>query len=243
MKKTTLEYYGAAINRAERAMESIEAAKAAYERESVLAKNALDAGLYGENGYKEAVRKLEADRDAKIEGALSRIDEVSAEYAAEMQELSRLDGNRIDDGVVKLLNSGIKLTTEEWQELADAHKDNFLTTRVLKEKYNEAKSSEGGEGAGFLLGHEGGGLGFVRFGQSPLEKSENFRNFAKLLRYNAASDTMPKEGGMEYASKTDYWNHCARESIGRVQPQAGEGFDNVAEAFPVQMVAAKRTIW
>lgn len=244
MKKTTLEYYGAVINRAERAMESIEAAKAAYEHECVLAKNALDAGLYGENGYKEAVRKLEADRDAKIEGALSRIDEVSAEYAAEMQELARLDGNRIDEGTMKLLDSGVKLSTEEWQTLANAHKDNYVMTRVLKERYGAAKPQADSSVQSFLTGIPDNSLKYVQFGQTPMDRQEIFGRFAQTLRYACGCKTMPKMGYNDaFASKRDYFNYLAKDSLENMQPFGDEDFGSVDKVFPVETVAAKTTIW
>lgn len=68
----------------------------AYEPERELAKNAFDAGILGENGDKEQLEKLAQERDAKMEGTLSSIDEVAAEYSAEMAELGRLDNATID---------------------------------------------------------------------------------------------------------------------------------------------------
>lgn len=113
MKRTTIEYYKSAVRRAVDAMERIEAAKAAYEHECGLTKNAFDAGILGENGYKEQLQKLVQERDAKIEGALGCIDEMSKEYSAEMRELGRLDGSKIDSGTMALLNSGLQLTKEK----------------------------------------------------------------------------------------------------------------------------------
>lgn len=95
----TVDYYKKAITRALNARENIEAAKSVYEHECELTKNAFDAGILGENGYKDQLEKLAQERDAKIEGALGCIDEVSKEYSAEMQELGRLDGSKIDSGL------------------------------------------------------------------------------------------------------------------------------------------------
>lgn len=227
MKKSTFEYYKAVINRALAARESIGAAKSQYDRDAALAKSNLEDGILGEAGYKDLVARLGADRDAKTEGALSSIDEAAGEFYAEMQELGRLDGARIDDGVVKLLNSGIRLTTQEWQELADAHKDNFLTTRVLKEKYSEAKS------------REGGGLGFVQFGQSPHDRQAIFEKFAKTLR-NECTIRTPGIGAGCFASHRDYINFLAKDSLKDMQPFGDDDFGTIDKDFPVELVSNKK---
>lgn len=237
----TVDYYKKAIRQAQGAREGIERANAAYEHECEIAKNAFEGDLLGEKGYKDRLEQLAQERDAKIEEALSLVDKVGEEYAAEMAELGRLDGGRIDDGVMKLLNSGLQLTNEDWQELADAHKDNYVMTRILRERYNANRPKS--EGDGLTLGQKNNGLTFVQFGQSPQDKAENFSRFTKLLRYNAASNSMPDEGTVAYASKGDYWNHCARESIGRMQPFGDESFDTVEADFPVRYVRTKPTIF
>lgn len=241
MKRTTIEYYKAAVRQAVNTREHIEAAKAAYEHECELTKNAFDAGILGENGYKEQLEKMAQERDAKIDGALSRIDEVAGEYSSEMAELGRLDGSRIDDGTMKLLNSGLQLTNEDWQELANTYKDNYVMTRVLKERYDANRPKS--EGDSLTLGQKNNGLTFVQFGQSPQDRAENFTRFTQLLHYNAASDTMPNEGRMAFASKGDYWNHCAKESIGHMKPFGDENFDTVEQDFPVEYVQVKPTVW
>lgn len=237
----TVEYYKKAIRQAQSARESIERINAEYEHSCVLAKNALDAGILGEQGYKQQLAELEHDKACKVEGALSRIDEVGKEYAAEMAELGRLDGGRIDDSVMKLLNSGLQLTNEDWQELANTYKDNYVMTRILRERYNANRPKS--EGDGFTLGQKNNGLTFVQFGQLPQDRAENFSRFTQLLHYNAVSNTMPNEGHMAFASKGDYWNHCAKDSISRMKPFGDENFDTVDQDFPVEYVQAKTTVW
>lgn len=231
MKKTT-DYYKAAIRQAERAREAIVAAKEAYEHECMLTKNALDAGILGENGYREQLGKLAQDRDAKIEGALSRVDEVAAEYSSEMAQLGRLDGSRIDEGTMKLLDSGIQLTTGDWQELANTHKDNHVMTRILRERYNANRPKENGPG-----------LTFVKFGQSPADRQEVFGQFARTLRHSCNSEYMPQYGCQSFASRTDYWHYLAKGSLEKMQPFGEESFDSVASDFPVALQEARPTIF
>lgn len=111
---------------------------------------------------------------------MSRIDEVAAEYSAEMAELGRLDGSRIDDGTMKLLNSGMQLTNEDWQALANQHEDNHVMTRILQERYNANRPKSDGDS--LTLGQKNKGLTFVQFGQSPRDRAENFEKFTKTIR-------------------------------------------------------------
>lgn len=237
----TVDYYKKAIRQAQSARENIERINADYEHSCVLAKNSLDSGILGEQGYKQELAELEHDRDCRIEEELSRIDEVGAEYAKKMQELGRMDGSKIDNGTMALLNSGLQLTNEDWQELANTYKDNYVMTRILQERYKADRPKS--KDSGLTLGQENNGLTFVQFGQLPQDRAENFSRFTKLLHYNAASDSMPNEGAVAYASKSDYWNHCAKESISRMKPFEDESFDTVEQDFPVEYAQARSNVW
>lgn len=237
----TTDFYKKAITRALNARESFEAAKSAYEHECELTKNAFDGGILGENGYKEQLEKLAQERDAKIEGALGCIDEVSKEYSAEMQELGRLDGSRIDSGTMALLNSGLQLTNEDWQELANTYKDNYVMTRILRERYNANRPKS--EDNGFALGQKNNGLTFVQFGQLPQDRAENFEKFTKTIRNSCTYKSMPRNGMMDFASRQDYYNYLAKDSLERMKPFGDESFDTVEQDFPVEYVQAKPVVW
>lgn len=237
----TTDFYKKAITRALNARESIEAAKSAYEHECELTKNAFDGGILGENGYKEQIEKLAQERDAKIEGALGCIDEVSKEYSAEMQELGRLDGSKIDSGTMALLNSGLQLTNEDWQELANTYKDNYVMTRILRERYNANRPKI--EDNGFALGQKNKGLTFVQFGQLPQDRAENFEKFTKTIRNSCTYRSMPRNGTVDFASRQDYYNYLAKDSLERMKPFGDESFDTVEQDFPVEYVQAKPVVW
>jgi len=225
MKRTTIEYYKMAVKRAENAMEVIKKANTAYENECILAKDALHDGILGENGYKEQLEKLTSERDAKIEGALGQIDEVAAEYSAEMEDLCRLDGRMIDDGTMKLLDSGLALSSADWQELANKHKDNYVMSRILKARYdaNRPKEDE---------------LVIVRFGQSPQDRQEVFGNFTRLICNACTSKYMPGNGTADFASRKDWWNYLAKASLKKMEPFGDESFDTVEQDFPVEHIQA-----
>lgn len=237
----TTDFYKKAITRALNARESIEAAKPAYEHECELTKNAFDGGILGENGYKEQLEKLAQERDAKIEGALSLIDKVGEEYAAEMQELGRLDGAKIDSGTMALLNSGLQLTNEDWQELANTYKDNYVMTRILRERYNANRPKS--DGNSLTMGQKNNGLTFVQFGQLPQDRAENFERFTKIIRNSCTYKSMPRNGTVDFASRQDYYNYLAKDSLERMKPFGDESFDTVEQDFPVEYVQAKPTVW
>lgn len=237
----TTDFYKKAITRALNARESIEAAKSAYEHECELTKNAFDGGILGENGYKEQLEKLAQERDAKIEGALGCIDEVSKEYSAEMQELGRLDGSKIDSGTMALLNSGLQLTNEDWQELANTYKDNYVMTRILRERYNANRPKN--EGNSLAMGQKNKGLTFVQFGQLPQDRAENFERFTKTIRNSCTYRSMPRNGTVDFASRQDYYNYLAKDSLERMKPFGDESFDTVEQDFPVEYVQAKPVVW
>lgn len=232
MKKSTIEYYKAAVKQAGNAMEGIQRANEAYEHECAVAKNAYEGDLLGEKGYKDRLEQLAQERDAKIESELSYIDKVGEAYAAEMQELGRLDGSRIDDGTMKLLNSGLSLNSADWQELANKHKDNYVMSRILKEHYDANRPKE-----------KGPGLTFVQFGQSPVDRQENFEKFIRTLHNSCTYRSMPRNGMMDFASRRDYHNFLAKDSLGRMKPFDDEDFSTVEADFPVEYVQAKPTIW
>lgn len=237
----TTDFYKKAIAQALNARESIEAAKSAYEHECDLTKNAYESDLLGKAGYEDRLKELAQERDAKIEGALSRIDEVATEYSIEMQELGRLDGTKIDNGTMALLNSGLQLTNEDWQELANTYKDNYVMTRILRERYNANRPKN--EGNSLTMGQKNNGLTFVQFGQSPLDRQENFEKFIRTIRNSCTYSSMPRNGTVDFASRQDYYNYLAKDSLERMKPFGDESFDTVEQDFAVEYVQAKPTVW
>lgn len=224
MKRTTTEYYKMAVKGAESARDAISRAEAAYEHGCEVAKGAYEADLLGEKGYQDRLKELETERDARIENSLSGILAVADEYDSEMAELGKLDGSRIDDGVMKLLNSGLQLTNEDWQELANAHKDNHVMTRILRERYNASRPQE-----------EGAGVTIVRFGQSPADRSEVFSKFVRTVYHACKSGARPSlSGGGRLKTVTDYYNFIAQDSLADMQPYGDESFDNLDKDFPVE---------
>lgn len=222
MKKSTIEYYREAVRLAENASGTIRRARADYEHNCELTKNAYEADLLGEKGYQDRLKELEAERDAKIENVLSQILMVADEYGSEMEELGRLDGNMVDSGTMALLNSGMTFTSKDWQELADRHKDNAVMTRILRERYNANRPQEKTPA-------------IVRFGQSPEDRSEVFSKFVKTIYHACESGARPSlSGSGRLKTVTDYYNFIAQRSLEDMQPYGDENFESLDKDFPVE---------
>lgn len=222
MKKATIEYYKKAVRLAENANDIISRARADYEHDCELTKNAYEADLLGEKGYQGRLKELETERDAKIENGLLQILTVVDEYDAEMAELGKLDGSMVDSGTMALLNSGLTLTSKDWQQLASKHRDNAVMTRILKERYDANRPQEEAPIA-------------VCFGQSPDSRSEVFSKFVRTIYHACESGMRPSlSGGGRLKTVTDYYNFIAQDSLKDMQPFGEESFDNLDAEFPVE---------
>lgn len=226
MEKSTIEYYKAVLNQAKQARAIVEKAEADYQHDCGLEKGLLESGMIGKEGYDTHIAEHGRRRDETIEGALSTIDTIINEYDSVMADLVRLDGSRIDDNVMKVLNSGMNLSSKDWQMLADENKDNAIMSRILKERYNANPPQE--ENA--LR---------VTFGQSPESRREIFNSFANLIRHTCKSGTVLKE----FADRESYWNYLAKDSIGKMQPFSDENFDSINEDFPVTRQTPRCDVW
>lgn len=224
MKNGNIEYYKFAVERAKSARASIVAAKEDYERKDKMWREDLAGGFLGEVGFNEKIADAKKELDEKIESAQRFVLGVADDYAAEMKELSRLDGDKICDATMKLLSSGLDLTHADWQELANKHADNFVMTRILKERYDANRPPE----------KEDGGITIVRFGQSPADREKVFRSFVNTLAHSVNSDFTPKYGGAEFSSRASYWNHLAKESLKSMRPFEGEDRGSVDADFEVK---------
>ena len=229
MKKSITDYYKRTVELAGNASRAISKARADYERDSVLLKNAYEADMYGERGYREKLEEMKSARDAEVQAALSRILTVVDEYDAEMEELGKLDGDKIDDATMRLLNSGINLTHADYQELANKHADNAIMTRILKERYDANRPQE-----------KGTGITIVQFGQSPENRSEVFSKFVKTIYHAVEHGACPAiSGSGKLKTPTDYHNFIAQQSLAEMQPFEGEDFSNLDKDFPVETVNGK----
>ncbi len=230
MKKSNVEYYKEAVKKAGSARATIISAKEDYERKDKLWKDDLSEGILGEVGYNEKIESAKAEMNEKIESAQRLVLNVADAYSEEMAELSRLDGDKIDDATMKLLNSGINLTHAEWQELANKHADNAIMSRILKERYEANRPAE-----------EGTGITIVQFGQTPAEREKVFGSFVRTLAHSVNSDYMPKYGGADFDSRTSYWNHLAKDSLKSMKPFEGECFDSLDTDFSVGFDQAEQS--
>lgn len=215
----TTGYYKRLLERAFNARAAIEKAESDYQGAIRHERELYDDGMVGEKMLHLHTDEFTSKRDREVDAALSWIDGVADEFGSVMEDLGRLDGSRIDDNVMRLLNSGIRLTTGEWQGLANDCKDSYTMTRILKSAYAANKLEEDGDV-----------LTFVQFGQSPQDKQKIFNKFAGLIKHTCRSGIV-LDG---YVSRKDYWNDLAKSSIREMQPFSDENFDSVDADFPVE---------
>ena len=233
MKMDNVEFYGHAIERAKSARASILSAKEDYERKSQLWREDLAENILGEAGYNENVEGAKKELDEKIESAQRFVLGIADDYAAEMKELSKLDGNRVDDATMKLLNSGLNLTHADWQELANLHADNAIMTRILRAKYDANRPPE----------KEDGRTTAAQLGQSPADREKVFRSFVNSLAHSVNSDFMPKYGGAEFSSRASYWNSLARRSLESMRPFEGEDRSSLDTDFKVEFEESEEPVY
>ena len=194
----------------------------------MLLKNAYEDDTYGEKGYREALERLKSARDAETKAALSGILTVVDEFDAEMAELGKLDGDKIDEGTMRLLNSGLKLSSKDWQQLADRHKDNALMTRILRQRYDAADKPKEKNPT------------VIVFGQSPENRSEVFSRFVRTVYHTVEHGVCPAlPGSRKLKTMTDCCNFIAQASLGEMMPFEGEDFSNLDKDFPVETVNGK----
>lgn len=222
----TVDYYKKVLEQAKKAREIVEKAEAEYQHDRSLEDGLLKDGMVGKEGYDVHIAGYERKRDEAIEGALSMIDAVTNEYNDIMTDLAKLDGSRIDKDTMAVLDSGMTLSSRDWQELADKHRDNAIMSRILKERYSANPPQEKNAQR-------------ATFGQSPESRKEIFNGFAGLIRHTCVSGTVLRE----YADRESYWNYLAKDSIGRMQPFSDENFDSVNEDFPVTYQNPGFDIW
>lgn len=223
MQKSTIEFYKEAIKRAASAADVISKANAAYKREEKIYKGMLEDDLIGQAGFNEKIKNLEQEKNVKTKESLSRILKLIDEYSLEMAEFGKLDGSKIDDNTIKILNSGLALTSADWQQLADQHKNNPTMTRILQQRYEENRPKEKEPVA-------------ITFGQLPSERQEIFKRFIYKLHESCLYGIIGSlSGGTNFKTATDYYHHLAKKSIENMQPLEEENFDNLDTDFPIRL--------
>lgn len=110
-----------------------------------------------------------------------------------------------------------------------------------RERYNANRPKN--EGKSLTMGQKNNGLTFVQFGQSPLDRQENFEKFIRTIRNSCTYSSMPRNGTVDFASRQDYYNYLAKDSLERMKPFGDESFDTVEQDFAVEYVQAKPTVW
>lgn len=82
--------------------------------------------LDAQEEYKNSVRELQSRTEKEIQA-------VQAEYEKHVTDFYSANGNRLDDAAVRLLNSGIKLTDAEIDNMVNQNKSNPTMLRLISD--------------------------------------------------------------------------------------------------------------
>lgn len=230
------EFYKRALTIAENARKEIEQINEDFAYSEKFNRTALNEGRITKKGYDEAMQGLAEERDRRISAKVSGIEALRQEFDNAMQDASRIDGGQIDESTMRLLNSGVKLSTGEWQRMIDANKDNATMLRIIKQKYDERPIKKDGMPAGFfdMSGKRQSAEEKVNFPISPEEKARAFDSFCGIVSRGAVSGAKLSE----FPTQNDYWNSVARSDLNKL----GESLDDGEFAFEVYE-KPKPTVW
>ena len=233
-------YHRNALNAAFEARKAIEEANEERERSVRYHLDLLKSGKITEKGYRESL-DLAAERyEEKVEAAAVEIKKIQAEFSTLMDDLGAMNGDKIDDATMKLLNSGLELSAKEWQNLADKHRDNAVMTKILKQHYVRRPVKKSIPEGFYTMGGEKKELKVV-FGQSPTERKKAFDDFCNVLYHSAKSGAVLPE----YVDRESYWNDLARKSLFKMSQCGDETFDKeeIEEVLLVQTQLPKYNVW
>lgn len=180
------------------------------------AKDDLKAGMIGENGYKKLVGELRADAEERIKSATSEINSIVTEYNETVRLWGEMSGDKLTSDA-ELLMSGIKLSAEEVQKLADKYQYNPVMSRLVKQ-YWEVRGNEinrhNQKMRETVLNYpwESDTVNFNH--QTADSRIDKFEKFAENVKHIAETGFFMKE----YADADDYMNAIARRTLPEIQP-------------------------
>lgn len=229
-------YYKKALMMANNARREIEQIQADFAHSQRFNGTLLREGKITQKGFDESMAGLAAERDKRIAERVSCLEELREEFSNAMQDASRIDGGQIDENAMRLLNSGVKLSTGEWQRMVDANKDNATMLRIIKQKYDERPIKKDGMPAGFfdMSGKRPSAEEKVNFPVTPEEKDRSFSSFCGIVKRGAVSGAKLNE----FPTQNDYWNSLAKDNLTKL----GEPLDDGEFAFEVYE-KPKPTVW
>lgn len=236
MRLNTIDFHADAVNTAKRARAAVAQARAVYSGAVKDAKQQLDDGKITKMFYDELVMQAAVERDSAIQAAQETVRAEGRKFSAEMSEYGKLDGGQLDEGVLKILDSGLPLTLDDWKTLGKEFKDNNLMSRLLQDRYDKHPLFK--EPNNGLVGSPKEKV-VLRFGWNPQKRSERFEKFTELLAHTAATGTcLP-----EYKDQDSYWNSLAKTSCRDCGEIENDDFSTLDSEFPVETQTAQPQIW
>lgn len=217
-----IEFFKETIKKAGAAHKAILAAESDYKRNETLVKGMLEGDLLGRKGFDERIVELMQKKSAVIKINSDSILERTNAFDAEMNQLDVLDGNQIDDGTMKLLNSGLTLKAADFQHLADKYKNNATMLKIIKQRYKENRPDDETRS------------NIVRFPLLPSEKKDLFRKFVCKINESCTCSVVPDLAtGGHFKSITDYFNFLAKDYLNAM---GYSDQDTLEKEFPVELL-------
>lgn len=234
-------YHRNALNVAFEARKAIEEAEEERKKSFNYHLEQLKTGRITEKGYHESLDFAAERYEEKVEAAAAEIKKIQAEFDALMDDLGAMNGDKIDDATMKLLDSGLEMSAREWQDLAIRYRDNAVMTRILKQHYDRRPVKEGMPAGFYLTGGKKEKEPEIVFGQLPEERKKAFDDFCNTLYHSTKSGTILQE----YVDRESYWNDLARKSLFKMSQCGDETFDKkeIAEVLPVETQIPRSNIW
>lgn len=92
-----------------------------------------DNGSIEEPSYQHYVLELNKQRELETKEFQENIIEIKNKYQSDIENWSKLDGNKVSPEDTALLNSGIQLQAKDYEELEQKHAGNYTMLRAVSD--------------------------------------------------------------------------------------------------------------
>jgi hypothetical protein len=212
--ETAQKYFDAALNDAINKLDDAERIRTDCQKKLNKAKDDLNNGYLGEQGFKEIVQNAANEAAAALDSLKSSLDKHSAAYAERMKEYGLLSGDRITSDV-KLLDGSIALSAADVDELLDRYGDNYLMQRKIMDfwKTRRAEIEAENESIKGVPGFKASETGLQHKIQSPQEKQAIFDKFLSTMKNALGSADRGAWTPDEFKTTSDYMRYRCSEYL------------------------------
>lgn len=234
MRATTIKnYYSRAIEAGKEARRKIEKAEAEYEALKEYAQKQYEDKMLTEKARRQILDEGQAKLQEATEAAQSPLDALEEEYRKAVREEQRIRTDSIDAALMQYLQSGVRISAEEMQELADQYAGNPTMLKYLR-AFWEPKATE--------IRTRNRDLGFhepfeVLFAKDPAGNVSTFKGFCAAVKSISRSGRIPEQytrGAVKIKNLDSYYNQRAQETLDYVVLEKGDAWGDLEADFPVE---------